>query len=71
MVLHMSRDLDYNCWGSYEELGAFLEWDAANFLPNMPKTVQTRTGELVSGDIPLAPPVLETGYWRNGRFYKD
>ena len=67
----LSGDLDYNCWGMDEELGAFLEWDAANFLPNMPKSVPTRAGELVSGDLPLAPPVLETGQWRDGRFYKD
>lgn len=67
----LSGDLNYNCWGTDDELGAFLEWDAAVCLPYMQKKAATRSGELVSGDLPLAPPVLVSGHWQDGRFIKD
>ena len=69
----LSGEVTSNIWGTEEELDAFLEWDKTIMqklnLPLKSRSILEAPASM-SAKKPLAPPVLKSGYWKDGRFYE-
>lgn len=76
-AMRLSGGYTSNCYNSASELADFLEWDAQYFLDRMaPSSVTTGVTapemiQLPPDELPLAPPVLISGQWVDGRFVED
>ena len=70
----LSGEVNSNSWGTEEELNAFLKWDAEKIMPKLNLPLKSRSNIEAQANIsakkPLAPPVLKSGYWKDGRFYE-
>ena len=69
----LSGEVTSNCYGTSEELDAFLNWDASVFLPT--KCALTRSSGVLADeksiDADNAPMVLHRGHWEGTVFVEE